>query len=33
MKAVVTGGTGFIGRALVPQLRERDDEVMAVVRD
>ena len=33
MKAVVTGGAGFIGQALVRQLRERDDEVVAVVRD
>ncbi len=33
MKAVVTGGAGFIGRALIRQLRERDDEVTAIVRD
>lgn len=33
MKAVVTGGMGFIGRALVRQLRDRGDEVVAVVRD
>ena len=33
MKAVVTGGAGFIGQALVRQLRARDDEVVAVVRD
>jgi dihydroflavonol-4-reductase len=29
----VTGGSGFIGRAVVRQLRERGDEVTAVVRD
>ncbi len=33
MKAVVTGGAGFIGQALVRQLRARGDEVVAVVRD
>ena len=33
MKAVVTGGAGFIGQALVRQLRERSDEVVAFVRD
>ncbi len=33
MKAVVTGGAGFIGQALVRQLRGRNDEVVAVVRD
>ncbi|MEP6681531.1 MAG: NAD(P)H-binding protein, partial [Chloroflexota bacterium] len=32
MKAFVTGGGGFIGRALVRQLRERGDEVRALVR-
>jgi len=33
MKAVVTGGTGFIGQALVRQLRAREDDVVAIVRD
>jgi nucleoside-diphosphate-sugar epimerase len=33
MRAFVTGGTGFIGRSLVEQLRERGDEVVALVRD
>jgi len=33
MKAVVTGGAGFIGRSLVRQLRERGDAVVALVRD
>jgi nucleoside-diphosphate-sugar epimerase len=33
MRAVVTGGVGFIGRALVRQLRARGDEVVAIVRD
>lgn len=32
MRAFVTGGGGFIGRALVRQLRERGDEVRALVR-
>lgn len=32
MKAFVTGGTGFIGRHLVRKLRERGDEVTALVR-
>jgi nucleoside-diphosphate-sugar epimerase len=32
MKAFVTGGTGFIGRRLVSRLRERGDEVVALVR-
>jgi dihydroflavonol-4-reductase len=33
MKAVVTGGTGFMGLALIRQLRGQSDEVVAVVRD
>jgi nucleoside-diphosphate-sugar epimerase len=33
VKAVVTGGGGFIGQALVRRLRERGDEVVAIVRD
>jgi nucleoside-diphosphate-sugar epimerase len=33
MKTVVTGGAGFLGRALVRQLRAREDDVVAVVRD
>lgn len=33
MKAVVTGGTGFLGQALVRKLRERDDDVVAVARN
>jgi dihydroflavonol-4-reductase len=32
MRAFVTGGTGFIGGRLVRQLRERGDEVVALVR-
>ena len=33
MKVVVTGATGFIGRALVATLRARGDEVRALVRN
>lgn len=33
MKVLVTGATGFIGRALVAALRERGDEVRALARD
>ncbi len=33
MKAVVTGGTGFIGGALIRQLRARGDDVVVIVRD
>jgi len=32
MKTIVTGGAGFIGNALVRQLRARGDEVVALVR-
>ncbi|HEY4778093.1 MAG TPA: NAD-dependent epimerase/dehydratase family protein, partial [Solirubrobacterales bacterium] len=32
MKVFVTGGTGFIGGEVVRQLRERDDEVVCLVR-
>ncbi|HWC09504.1 MAG TPA: NAD-dependent epimerase/dehydratase family protein, partial [Solirubrobacterales bacterium] len=32
MKVFVTGGTGFIGGALVRQLRARGDEVVCLVR-
>jgi dihydroflavonol-4-reductase len=32
VKAFVTGGTGFIGRHLVRKLRDRGDEVVALVR-
>src|SRR5260221_11015872 len=33
MRVVVTGGAGFIGRALVGLLRARGDDVIALVRD
>jgi dihydroflavonol-4-reductase len=33
VRVFVTGGAGFIGRSLCRQLRERGDEVVAVVRD
>jgi nucleoside-diphosphate-sugar epimerase len=33
VQVVVTGGAGFIGTAVVRQLRERGDEVVAVVRN
>ncbi len=32
MRAFVTGGTGFIGKQLVKRLRDRGDEVVALVR-
>lgn len=32
MKALVTGGTGFVGSHLIEQLREQSDEVRAIVR-
>jgi nucleoside-diphosphate-sugar epimerase len=32
MRVLVTGATGFVGRALVPVLLERGDDVVAVVR-
>ncbi|HET9498384.1 MAG TPA: NAD-dependent epimerase/dehydratase family protein [Candidatus Limnocylindria bacterium] len=33
MKAVVTGGAGFIGQVLIRKLEDRGDEVVAIVRD
>src|SRR6187401_93136 len=33
MKVVVTGGAGFIGRAIVERLAKRGDDVVALVRD
>jgi nucleoside-diphosphate-sugar epimerase len=33
MKAFVTGGTGFIGQRVIQRLRNRGDEVVALVRD
>jgi uncharacterized protein (TIGR01777 family) len=33
MRIVITGATGFVGRALVNALVERDDEVVAISRD
>jgi dihydroflavonol-4-reductase len=33
VKVVVTGGAGFIGRAVVERLADRRDEVVALVRD
>lgn len=33
MRVVVTGGAGFIGRAVVRRLQARGDEVVALVRD
>ena len=33
MRVAITGGTGFIGRALIRALRERGNAVMALSRD
>lgn len=33
MKVVITGATGFVGQALVPVLRARGDEIVALSRD
>jgi nucleoside-diphosphate-sugar epimerase len=33
MRVVITGGAGFIGRAIVERLAKRGDEVVALVRD
>ncbi|HEY3335364.1 MAG TPA: NAD-dependent epimerase/dehydratase family protein [Candidatus Limnocylindrales bacterium] len=33
MRVVVTGGAGFVGRAVVERLRDRGDDVIALVRD
>src|SRR6476646_7333617 len=33
MRVVVTGGAGFIGRAVIARLADRGDEVVALVRD
>jgi dihydroflavonol-4-reductase len=33
MRVVLTGGTGFVGGAVADALRERDDDVIALVRD
>ena len=33
MRVVVTGGAGFIGRAIVAALADRGDQVVALVRD
>jgi uncharacterized protein YbjT (DUF2867 family) len=32
-RVFVTGGSGFIGRALIRRLRDRGDQVTAIVRD
>ena len=33
MRVVITGGAGFIGRAIVERLAKRGDDVVALVRD
>ena len=33
MKTLVTGGTGFVGRALIPRLIQSGHEVIATSRD
>ena len=33
MRIFITGGTGLVGRVLVPQLLNRHDEVVCVSRD
>lgn len=33
MKTLVTGGTGFVGHALIPRLLAKGDEVIALTRD
>ncbi len=33
MNIIITGGTGFVGRSLIPVLLERGDAVWVVTRD